>query len=71
MLTVETSRWAEFFGGRLTNTVFPKQITVTEEGNREGGLSGCSLDAGRGGDAVWEDCLGSTSQGYHLGYAGV
>ncbi len=32
MLTVETSRWAEFFGGRLTNTVFPKQITVTEEG---------------------------------------
>ena len=32
MLTVETSRWAEFFGGRLTNIVFPKQITVTEEG---------------------------------------
>ena len=32
MLTVETSRWAEFFGGRLTNTVFPKRITVTEEG---------------------------------------
>ena len=32
MLTVETSRWAEFFGGRLTSTVFPKQITVTEEG---------------------------------------
>ena len=32
MLIVETSRWAEFFGGRLTNTVFPKQITVTEEG---------------------------------------
>jgi hypothetical protein len=32
MLTVETSRWAEFFGGRLTNTFFPKQITVTEEG---------------------------------------
>ncbi len=34
MLSVETSRWAEFFGGRLTNTVFPKQITVTEEGIR-------------------------------------
>ena len=34
MLTVETSRWAEFFGGRLTNTVFPKQIVVTEEGIR-------------------------------------
>jgi hypothetical protein len=32
MLSVETSRWAEFFGGRLTNTVFPKRITVTEEG---------------------------------------
>ena len=32
MLTVEKSRWAEFFGGRLTNTIFPKQITVTEEG---------------------------------------
>jgi len=32
MLSVETSRWAEFFGGRLTNTVFPKQITVIEEG---------------------------------------
>jgi DNA helicase IV/RNA helicase-like protein len=32
MLTVETSRWAEFFGGRLTNTVFPKHITVSEEG---------------------------------------
>ena len=34
MLSVETSRWAEFFGGRFTNTVFPKQITVTEEGIR-------------------------------------
>ena len=32
MLSVKTSRWAEFFGGRLTNTVFPKRITVTEEG---------------------------------------
>ena len=32
MLTVETSRWAEFFGGKLTNTVFPERITVTEEG---------------------------------------
>ena len=32
MLSVETSRWAEFFGGKLTNTVFPKRITVTEEG---------------------------------------
>jgi hypothetical protein len=34
MLSVETSRWAEFFGGRLTNTVFPKRIIVTEEGIR-------------------------------------
>jgi hypothetical protein len=34
MLSVETSRWAAFFGGRLTNAVFPKQITVTEEGIR-------------------------------------
>ena len=34
MLTVETSRWAEFFGGKLTNTFFPKRILVTEEGIR-------------------------------------
>lgn len=34
MLTVETSRWAEFFGGKLTNTFFPKRIMVTEEGIR-------------------------------------
>jgi hypothetical protein len=73
MLTVETSRWAEFFGGRLTSTVFPKQIMVTEgrDKDREGALFGGSLGAGRGGDAVWEDCLGSTSQGHHLGYAGI
>ena len=34
MLTVETSRWAEFFGGRFTNTFFPKRLIVTEEGIR-------------------------------------
>ncbi len=34
MLTVESSRWAEFFGGKLTNTFFPKGILVTEEGIR-------------------------------------
>ena len=41
MLTVETSRWAEFFGGKLTNTVFPKRIMVTEEGIRT--VKVCSL----------------------------
>ena len=34
MLTVETSRWAEFFGGKLTDTFFPKRLMVTEEGIR-------------------------------------